>query len=106
MSSAPWCSPKAGEKSVFEGNLDYVVFGDPAGGENPRGQLAPMMQIITGVSGDRGLPRDPRGGVNTHHIPQRKGEHAVRITLAQILLGGKRESIQILDGLNFIGKNL
>ena len=94
----------AGEQAVAQGHLDHVVPVHPGGGEHPGRQSGPVAQVPGGVAHDDGVAGAAGGGVDAHHLPQRHGEHLVRVGPGQVVAGSEGEPGQVLQGLAILGQ--
>jgi len=72
-----------------------------AGGEQGTGDQFPRDgEILFGEPTDRRFENTSRGGMDAHHIPKWHGEQPVRIILAEIVAGGKRDVLEIGNGFH------
>ena len=81
----------AGEQAVAVGDLEDVPGSDADGGHGAGEGLGPVVQVVLGVSDQRGLPGGTGGDVVPHDLVLRNGEELVRVVVAQVLLVHERE---------------
>ena len=92
----------AGEQAVAVGDM-HLVAGPAAGGvDGARHQLRPHVDVVPGVADHGRLAGGAAGGVHAHHLLARHGEHAERIGVAQVLLGGEGELRQVGEGFQVV----
>ena len=84
-----------GEKSIMEGDLYYIIMGDPGRGHKTGRQIRPHPDIVFGIADHNGFTGCPRGGMDADNFPERHSEHSIGIIEAQILFGGKGQFRQI-----------
>ena len=81
----------AGEEAVAVGNVDDVARASTGRADGPRHEVRPGVEVVLCVADHRGAPGGAAGSVDAAHVRPRHGEHAERIVVAEIELGGQAE---------------
>ena len=92
----------AGEQAVAKGDLDDVVAGDAAGGDDAGHEIGPVFNVLFGVGAHRGLARGARGGVDAHDVLHGHGQHAEGVVIPDVVLGGEGDVLDVRQGFNLI----
>jgi hypothetical protein len=101
---APRCSPAlgavvraqaAGEQAVAVGHVHHVAGAPARRADRARHQVGPAVDVAARVAHHGRLAGGARRGVHPHHLLARHGEHAERVVVAQVGLGGERELRQM-----------
>ena len=79
----------AGEQPVAVGDVDDVARPAAGGVDRAGHQVGPHVDVGLGVADDGRLAGRAARGMDAHHLLARHGEHAVRVVVAQVLLGGE-----------------
>ena len=95
----------AGKQAVAVGNLHNVVFAHVGAVHGAGHQLCPAIHVAAGVTGHAGLAGSAGGCMNAHNFALRHGEEAERIVVAQILLFGKGQKVQVLHAMDVLGRD-
>ena len=95
----------AGEQTVAIGHLADVLFCAAGGHDGPGAAFLPQVDIGLGVEGHHALSGGAGGGLNAHRLREGNAQKAVGIRLPQIVLGKKREQVQVVDGLNVLRRD-
>ena len=93
----------AGEQAVAVGDMHLVAGARAGGADRARHQVAPGVDVLLRIADHRRLAGGARGGVDAHDLVHRHGEHAERIGVAQVGLGGERELRQVGERLQVLG---
>ena len=88
------------KQAVAVGHLDDVLLSKTCHGNAPGHTLAPDIDIPACVAHHRGLSCRSAGSMDSGNLGIGNREHAEGIGLPQIVLGGKRKLIQILNSLD------
>ena len=89
----------AGEEAVAVGHVHDVAGAAAGGADRARDERRPHVDVGLRVADHGGLARRTRRRVHADDALARHGEHAERIVVAQILLGGEREARQVGEGV-------
>jgi hypothetical protein len=81
----------AGEQTVAVGVLQHVAGLHAAGGQRAGDEVGPQRHVAGRVADRGGVAGRARRGVHAHHALAGYGEHAERVVVAQVDLGGERE---------------
>ena len=79
----------AGEEAVAEGVLEEVARRHAARGEGPGDQVGPDVEVAARVPDGGRVAGGPGAGVHAHDVLARAREHAERVVVAQVDLGGE-----------------
>ena len=79
----------AGEEAVAEGVLQEVARRHAAGGEGPGDQVGPHVEVAARVPDGGRVAGRAGAGVDAHHLVARPREHAERVVVAEVDLGGE-----------------
>ena len=93
------CSPQ----TVSDGNLDTVFAGQAGKFVATGKKIAPVVEILLGITKHFALAGGSRGGVDAAYIFKISAAQWKRIPFLQILLVGKRQALQILQRTNVFG---
>ena len=85
----------AGEQAVAVAHMHHVAGPRATGADAARHAVRPGVDVVLGVAHHGGLARGAAGGMDAHALLARDGEHAERVAVAQVLLGGEREFRQV-----------
>ena len=96
---------RPGKQAVAEGNLDDVLIRHAGSRPNAGDQLRPGVDVLFGIHADRGLAGGPGGGVDAHNIFHWARHHAKGIIVADVILCGKGDILDIRQGLYLIAGN-
>ena len=82
--------------------MEYII-GRAVGVANAtRKAIGPNLKVMFGVGANGRHTRGTAGHVNLAHLALGHGQHAIRIGIAQILLGYKRSLLQVIERLHGI----
>ena len=90
----------AGEQAVAVADVDDVVGAAVCVLDAAREALAPDLEVVLGVAAHRRHAGGAGGHVDLLHLGERRGEHAVGIVVAQVLLGHERGLLEVREGLD------
>ena len=90
----------AGEEAVAVADVDDVVLAAVGVLDAARKALAPDVEIVLGVAAHCRHAGGAGGHVNLLHLGERRGEHPVRIVVAQVLLGDERRLLEVVKALD------
>ena len=93
----------AGEQAVAVGVVHLVTRPDARRAQRTRHQVGPYVDVARGVADDRRPARRARRRVDPPHLVLRHGEHAERVVLAQVGLGGGGELRQVREVAAVVG---
>ena len=93
---------RAGEQAVAEGNLKNIVLRRSRGDRDARHLIRPVVEILLGVCAHRRLSRCAGRSVDAHDLLHRLSQHAEGIIVPDIILGGKRDVLDIGKRLDLI----
>ncbi len=88
----------AGEEAVAEGHVHQVVGPEPAGHQEAGAQPRPDLHVGVAVGHEGGLAGGSRRPVDPRDLGARHGQHAERVARPQVVLGGEREPLQVVEG--------
>ena len=88
-------SKTAREQAIAIGAMHQVACAHTGGTQAARDQIRPNINIVFGITNNRGFSGCSGGGMDTNDLFLGYGKHAKRIVIAQITFGGKREFRQI-----------
>ena len=92
----------AGEQAVAVGVVEHIVLREPRGHEAAGHQLRPGIDVPLGVSHHGRPARRPGGGVQTDDAAHRNGEQAEGVVVPEVLLRGKGELFEIVQGFDVV----
>ena len=87
------------EQAVAVGHGEGVVAGDAVSRQTAGHALAPHADVLAGVTHDGGVARGAAGGMYADNLALRGGLQAKGIVVAQVLLRGEGQLLDVLDGL-------
>ena len=93
----------AGEQAVAIADVDEVLVGAAAAHNGAGGAAGPDVQVVLGVGHHGLLACGAGGGVDPGQVVPGHGDKPEGIGVPQILLGGKGELLQVVDGLDVLG---
>ena len=93
----------AGEQAVAVGHMHDVRLVDAGGGQAAAGQFGPVVQVAGGIAHHHGLAGGAAGGVQADDVVTRHGEKTEGIVIAQVLLFGEGQVLQIGQALDVAG---
>ena len=93
----------AGEQPVAVGVVHLHARADAAGPQRSRDERCPALEVALRVTDDGGPPRGAARGVDAGDLLHRHGEHAERVRLAQVGLGGERKPRDIRERADVAG---
>ncbi|GAF26231.1 acyl-CoA synthetases (AMP-forming)/AMP-acid ligases II [Moorella thermoacetica Y72] len=93
-------SQAAGKEAIPVGVLNDIMPGGAAADEGPGHEFGPDVDVVAGVTNHRRFTGSARGGVDTYDLAHGHGEHAVGVVIPQILFGGERQSLQVVQALD------
>ena len=96
----------AGEQTIAVGNLHLVARLAAGGADRARDEHGPGFDVAAGVAHHGRLAGWCRSSMDPHDLAHRDGEHAERIVLAQVFLGGERKFFQIVEARDSCGLHL
>ena len=76
---------------------------DAGGGQAAAGQFGPVVQVAGGIAHHHGLAGGTAGGVQADDVVTRHGEQTEGIVIAQVLLFGEGQVLQIGQALDVAG---
>ena len=85
----------AGEQAVAVGDVHLVARPAPGGEDRAGHDGGPDVDVALGVAHDGGFPGGPAGGVQPPQPLLRHREHAERVVVAQVVLAGGGELLQV-----------
>ena len=85
----------AGEQAVAVGHMHHVAGPPTCGADAARTQVGPGVDVVLRVADHRGLAGRARRCVDARDLRARHREHAERVVVAQVLLGGERKLGQV-----------
>ncbi len=96
-------SPQTTSKQpIAIGDMRFIAGTSTGGADRTGHQIGPVIDIALGITHHGRLASGTAGGVQTHYVFHRCGEHTVRVVIAQIGFGGERQSGQIIQRLNVL----
>ena len=95
----------AGEQAVAVGVLQHVAGLHAAGGQRAGDEVGPQVDVAGRVAHGGRIAGRARRGVHAHHALARHGEHAERVVVAQVDLGGERQRAQIVVAGHVAGRH-
>ena len=93
----------AGEQAVTVGIVDDVARPRAAGVERARHEVGPGADVARRVAHHRRPAGGAARGMNAHALFARDGQHAVRIGIAQVGLGGEGKALEIVEVAEIVG---
>ena len=93
----------AGEQAVAVGHVHDVRLVDAGGGQAAAGQFGPVVQVAGGIAHHHGLAGGAAGGVQADDVVTGHGEQAEGVIVAQVLLFGEGQVLQIGQALDVAG---
>ena len=92
----------AGEQAVAKGDLDDVVAGDAAGGDDAGHEIGPVFNVLFGIGAHRGLARGARRGVDADDVLHGNSQHAEGVVVPDVILGGEGDVLHIRQDLDLV----
>ena len=92
----------AGEEAVAVGDVADVAGTAARGADRAGDDVGPDVDVAPRVADDGGLAGGARGGVDAAELLARDGEHAERVGVAQVCLGGEGELREIGELLQVV----
>ena len=93
----------AGKQAVAIGHLHDIVLADVGAVHGTCHELRPAVDIAAGITGHAGLAGGAAGGVQADDVVTRHGEQTEGIVIAQVLLFGEGQVLQIGQALDVAG---
>ena len=93
----------AGEQTVAVGNVGDIVLGNAAGGKGSGHNVAPDLEVVTGVANDSLLTGGTGGCVDAYNVAQGCCKKSVGVIVTEILLAGKRKQMEIVHRFDVLG---
>src|SRR5262249_48845729 len=88
----------AGEQAVAGRVLEDVVLGDAAGHQSSAAHVSPEIEVDPGVRHDGRLAGGAAGGVDPDDLAAGHGQHAERVLVPEVGLGGERQEGEVVVG--------
>ena len=92
----------AGEQAVAVAHMHHVAGSRTGRADAARHHAGPGVDVLQRVAHHRRLARGAAGGMDARAALARHGEHAERVAVAQVLLGGERKLRQVRQGLEVV----
>ncbi len=96
----------AGEEAVTEGNLYELVAGQAACNQEAGAEIGPELHILFGVADEGRLAGGAARSVDAGEFAPGHRKEAEGIGVAEVLLGGERETLQVGDGFDRIRRDV
>jgi len=95
----------AGEQAVAVSVVNDVVLGEARGHKTAPHELRPGVDVALRVADHGGCAGCAGRGVQAHDIAHRRGKKPEGIIVPQILLGGERKTLQIIEGFKALRRH-
>ena len=96
------CAQTARKETIAVSYRENVVAGNTIGRQTARHALAPHTDVLAGVTDDGRITRRTRRSVYADNLALRGSLQTEGVVVAQVLLGGEGQLLDVLDGLDIV----